>query len=150
MISLILASGLSILFTTITIDRFCARAFSKTNLVCGIGPSAASTSSKTPSTIFKTRSTSPPKSAWPGVSTILTFTPLYLKEAFLAKIVMPLSLSISPESITLSLTTWLSLKVPLCLSIPSTKVVLPWSTWAIMAMFLISSLIIFPPSFIHT
>ena len=53
-------------------------------------------------------------------------------------------------SMPLSLTTWLSLKVPLCLSIPSTKVVLPWSTWAIMAMFLKSSLIIFPPSFIHT
>ena len=29
-------------------------------------PSAASTSSRTPLTIFSTRSTSPPKSAWPG------------------------------------------------------------------------------------
>ena len=31
-------------------------------------PSAASTSSRQPSAIFRTRSTSPPKSAWPGVS----------------------------------------------------------------------------------
>ena len=35
------------------------------------GPSKASTTSSTPSTIFITRSTSPPKSAWPGVSTML-------------------------------------------------------------------------------
>ena len=34
-------------------------------------PSAASTSSTTPSTMFRMRSTSPPKSAWPGVSTML-------------------------------------------------------------------------------
>jgi len=39
--------------------------------VCGIGPSTASTSSSTESTIDSTRSTSPPKSAWPGVSTML-------------------------------------------------------------------------------
>ena len=42
-----------------------------TNLVCGIGPSAASTSTIAPSTIDRMRSTSPPKSAWPGVSTML-------------------------------------------------------------------------------
>ena len=47
-----------------------------TNLVCGIGPSAASTSTIAPSTIDRMRSTSPPKSAWPGVSTILTRTSL--------------------------------------------------------------------------
>ncbi len=45
-----------------------------TKRVWGMGPSAASTSSSTPSTMFITRSTSPPKSAWPGVSTMLIFT----------------------------------------------------------------------------
>ena len=53
-----------------------SRALDNTNLVCGIGPSAASTMSKAPSTIPKTRSTSPPKSACPGVSTTLIFVPL--------------------------------------------------------------------------
>ena len=37
-------------------------------------PSEASTSSITPSTIVRPRSTSPPKSAWPGVSTRFSFT----------------------------------------------------------------------------
>ena len=32
--------------------------------------------SKTPSAIFKTRSTSPPKSVWPGVSITFILTPL--------------------------------------------------------------------------
>ena len=45
-------------------------AFCKTKRVWGIGPSNASTSSRQPSAIFNTRSTSPPKSAWPGVSII--------------------------------------------------------------------------------
>ena len=39
----------------------------------GEGPSLASTRRSTPSTIVRPRSTSPPKSAWPGVSTIFTF-----------------------------------------------------------------------------
>jgi hypothetical protein len=47
------------------------RLFASTNRVCGIVPSKASTTSSTPSTIFITRSTSPPKSAWPGVSRML-------------------------------------------------------------------------------
>ena len=47
-------------------------AFRKTNRVCGSGPSEASTSRSTPSTIDNVRSTSPPKSAWPGVSTMFT------------------------------------------------------------------------------
>jgi predicted membrane GTPase involved in stress response len=46
-------------------------AFLVTKRVCGIGPSTASTNNNTESTIDKTRSTSPPKSACPGVSTIL-------------------------------------------------------------------------------
>ena len=46
-------------------------AFYKTNLVYVIGPSEAHTTRATPSTMFIIRSTSPPKSAWPGVSTIL-------------------------------------------------------------------------------
>ena len=43
-----------------------ASALRVTNRVWGMGPSTASTSSSTPSTIDSTRSTSPPKSAWPG------------------------------------------------------------------------------------
>ena len=39
--------------------------------------SAASTSSTTPSTIDRMRSTSPPKSAWPGVSTMLMRVPCH-------------------------------------------------------------------------
>jgi len=50
-------------------------AFFSTKRVWGSGPSEASTSSSTPSTILRVRSTSPPKSAWPGVSTMLIFTP---------------------------------------------------------------------------
>ena len=46
-------------------------ALRSTKRVCGSGPSDASTSSITPSTIDSVRSTSPPKSAWPGVSTML-------------------------------------------------------------------------------
>src|ERR1051325_5439334 len=52
------------------------RALRRTKRVCGIAPSAASTRRMTPSTIDSTRSTSPPKSAWPGVSTMLIFTSL--------------------------------------------------------------------------
>src|SRR4030095_15311077 len=43
--------------------------------VCGSAPSLASTSSSTPSTMDSPRSTSPPKSAWPGGSTTLTVIP---------------------------------------------------------------------------
>ena len=48
-----------------------ANALPTTNLVCGSTPSAASTRTMAPSTMFRMRSTSPPKSAWPGVSTML-------------------------------------------------------------------------------
>ena len=51
-------------------------AFCSTKRVCGSGPSAASTSRSAPSAIFSVRSTSPPKSAWPGVSTMLMVTSL--------------------------------------------------------------------------
>ena len=51
--------------------QMCAKAFCVTNRVCGIGPSTASTNNNTLSTMDKIRSTSPPKSACPGVSTIL-------------------------------------------------------------------------------
>src|SRR5206468_798684 len=61
-------------------------------------PSAASTSSRAPSAIFSTRSTSPPKSAWPGVSMMFTLVPPSVKAMFFAKIVMPRSRSRSLES----------------------------------------------------
>ena len=57
----------------------------------GIGPSAASTSTIAPSTMLRMRSTSPPKSAWPGVSTMLMRTPCQTTDVHLARIVMPRS-----------------------------------------------------------
>ena len=136
--SLILASGLSILLMTISGVSFSSRALRSTNLVWGRGPSEASTRRSTPSTIFKVRSTSPPKSAWPGVSTMLIFTPANSTAVFLAIMVMPRSLSRSMLSMTRSTTRSLVRKMPACLSIASTSVVFPWSTWAIIAIFLIS------------
>ena len=137
------APGLSILFITTIGFKFNDNDFFKTSLVCGIAPSKASTRRTTPSTIFKTLSTSPPKSACPGVSTIFILMSLYITDVFLAKIVIPLSFSKSFESITLSATCSFVLKVPLCLNSASTNVVLPWSTCAIIATFLIFSFTIF-------
>ncbi len=130
----------STLLITTTARSPISNALRKTKRVCGIGPSAASTSSSTPSTMFKTRSTSPPKSACPGVSTILIFTcsPIASSkieiDVFLARMVIPRSRSSSFESITRSTTCWFSRKILACFNIPSTSVVLPWSTWAMMAM----------------
>ena len=72
---------------------------------------------------------------------MLILVSFQLIEAGLAKIVIPLSFSSSPESINLSSTTSFSLNDPLCFIRLSIKVVLPWSTWAIIVMFLISLLI---------
>ena len=65
------AEGLSILLITTIGRKPNAKAFLVTKRVCGIGPSWASTNNTTQSTMPNTRSTSPPKSACPGVSTIL-------------------------------------------------------------------------------
>ena len=70
------ASGRSILLITTIGCKPHSSALVSTNRVCGIGPSAASTSTSAPSANRSTRSTSPPKSAWPGVSIRLIFTPL--------------------------------------------------------------------------
>ena len=135
--SFALLSFLSILLIITIGFRPWERALPKTNLVCGIGPSEASVSNITPSAIQRTRSTSPPKSAWPGVSIILIFVCFQIIDVGLAKIVIPLSFSRSPLSSSLSSIFSLVLNIPLCLKIESIKVVLPWSTWAIMAIFLI-------------
>src|SRR5690606_6550780 len=123
----------TLLMTTIGLKPI-ANAFWVTKRVCGIGPSIASTSTSTESTIDSTRSTSPPKSACPGVSTMLIRLPFQLMAVFLDRIVMPRSFSWSLLSITRSVMTVRSLNVPDCLSRQSTRVVLPWSTWATMAM----------------
>ena len=60
----------SLLIITIGFNP-CLRAFANTNFVCGITPSAESISSRAPSAILKTRSTSAAKSLCPGVSIIL-------------------------------------------------------------------------------
>ena len=116
-----------------------ASAFRVTNRVCGIGPSAASTRISTPSTIRRIRSTSPPKSACPGVSTMLILTPCQVTAVFFARMVIPRSFSSGFESMTRSSTCWLARNAPACRSIWSTSVVLPWSTCAMIAMFLIST-----------
>src|SRR5881296_2118968 len=81
----------------------------------------ASTSSRQPSAMLSTRSTSPPKSACPGVSMMLIVTSPCRIDVFLARMVMRFSR-----------------KVWLCFSSASTSVVLPWSTWAMIATFRMS------------
>src|SRR3954453_20910137 len=127
------ASGRSTLLTTRITGSRASSALRSTKRVCGSGPSLASTSSSTPSTIVSPRSTSPPKSAWPGVSTMFSLTPLWRTAVFFARIVMPFSRSRSIESMTRSLTSWFSRNAPDCHSMASTRVVFPWSTWATIA-----------------
>ncbi len=115
----------SILLTTTMALSPRASALRVTKRVCGIGPSTASTSSSTPSTIDSTRSTSPPKSACPGVSTMLMRVPPYSIAQFLARMVMPRSRSMSFESMMRSPMCSCAAKVPDCLSRQSTSVVLP-------------------------
>ena len=129
-----LAPSRSILLMQIMICKFASMACERTKRVWGMGPSAASTSSTAPSAILSTRSTSPPKSAWPGVSMTLILMPWYSMEMFLARIVMPRSRSWSLESRTRSSTCWFSRKALVAFSIWSTSVVLPWSTCAMIAM----------------
>src|SRR6202451_318649 len=105
-----------------------------TNLVCGSGPSAASTSTSAPSTMLRLRSTSRRKSAWHGVSTMLMRVSFQTSEVALARMVMPRSRSRSLESSARSAPRWFSRNEPDCCSRRSTRVVLPWSTWAIMAI----------------
>ena len=95
----------TLLTTRITGSR-ASSALRSTKRVCGSGPSLASTSSSTPSTIVSPRSTSPPKSACPGVSMMLILTPPWWTAVFLARIVMPFSRSRSSESMTRVATSW--------------------------------------------
>ncbi len=128
------ASCRSILLMTTIGLRLSSRAFFSTNRVCGIGPSEESTSRRTPSTILRTRSTSPPKSEWPGVSTMLILTPFHTSDMFLEMMVMPRSRSRSPES-RMQSPIWSILRNSLhCRIIASTSVVFPWSTCAMIAM----------------
>ena len=128
------SSGRSTLLTTTIGRRPSASALPVTNLVCGIAPSELSTSRITPSTIDRMRSTSPPKSAWPGVSTMLMRMPFHSIEVGFARMVIPRSFSRSFESIARSSTRWLSRNVPDWRNSWSTSVVLPWSTWAMIAI----------------
>ena len=118
--------------------RSSSSALRRTNRVWGSGPSDASTRSNTPSTMVSARSTSPPKSAWPGVSTMLSFTSVppggvHRTAVFLARMVMPFSRSRSRESMTRSTTSAFSRTPPVWRMKASTSVVLPWSTWAMIA-----------------
>ena len=119
-------------------------AFCKTNRVCGMGPSKASTSSMQPSAMLSTRSTSPPKSECPGVSMMLILTSLYLIDTFFERIVMPRSRSRSLLSRMSSPAFWFLRKRCPASSILSTSVVLPWSTWAMMAMLRMSCILLIP------
>mmetsp|Transcript_37020 Transcript_37020/g.80642 ORF Transcript_37020/g.80642 Transcript_37020/m.80642 type:complete len:332 (+) Transcript_37020:203-1198(+) len=97
--------GRSILFST---SRGCsprASALDTTNFVWAKGPSRASTSRIQPSTIDSTRSTSPPKSACPGVSTALRVRPFHWKDVYFDWIVIPRSFSKSLLSIARSTAT---------------------------------------------
>ena len=122
------ASRSTLFSTTMGLRPFC-KAFPSTNLVCAIGPSMQSTSKRHPSTMSRTRSTSPPKSAWPGVSTALNVVPLCSNDVYLEEIVMPRSFSRSRLSMRRSVaTSWLAWRIRV-----SSSVVLPWSTCAMMA-----------------
>ena len=124
----------SILLITTIGRKPSANALRSTKRVCGMGPSTASTISIAPSTIRSTRSTSLPKSACPGVSTILMVWSLYLTEVHLAKMVIPRSRSKGLESKTVSwASSSLTVNCPASLSKESTTVVLPWSTCAMIA-----------------
>ena len=93
----------------------------------------AHTTKQTASTMDMMRSTSPPKSEWPGVSTMLILWPPKVTLVHFERIVIPRSYSSTFESIARY-----SVKlIPLYLSRQSTNVVLPWSTCAMMATFLI-------------
>ena len=76
----------------------------------------------------RARSTSPPKSACPGVSTRLILVSRHWIEAALARMVIPRSRSWSVESITRSTLSWWAANTPVADSMESTRVVLPWST----------------------
>ena len=91
-------SGMS-MAVTMGFKPICS-AFCSTKRVCGIGPSKASTNSRQPSAMFSTRSTSPPKSACPGVSIMLIFVPFQLMLTFFERIVIPRSRSKSLASST--------------------------------------------------
>jgi len=103
-----------------------------TNLVCGSGPSLASTSSTTPSTMDRPRSTSPPKSAWRGVDDV-DGQPAVLdggvlgqdRDALLALQVAGVEHPVGHLGA--------DAEAPDCQSMASTRVVLPWSTCATMA-----------------
>ena len=75
------------------------------------------------------RSTSPPKSAWPGVSMMLIrvspAAPFHRTEVALARMVMPRSRSWSLESMARSTVASLARKTPDWASSWSTRVVLP-------------------------
>ena len=91
------ASGRSTLLTTRIDGRAEPRApCAGRSASAAAAPRSTSTSSSTPSTIVSPRSTSPPKSACPGVSTMLIFTSPWRTAVFLARIVMPFSRSSSP------------------------------------------------------
>jgi hypothetical protein len=92
--------------------------------------------------MLSTRSTSPPKSAWPGVSTMLILTPCQVIAVFFARIVIPRSRSRSLLSRMRSPARAASRKTFDCFNMPSTSVVLPWSTWAMIAMLRMSSLVV--------
>ncbi len=139
------APGRSILLMT-TMRIPSSSACLSTKRVCGIGPSNASTIRSAPSAMLSTRSTSPPKSACPGVSMTLIFTSLYVIEMFLDNIVMPRSRSWSLLSSTRSSTCWFSRKTPAVYSRRSTSVVLPWSTCAMMATLRMFSCLMSPRS----
>src|ERR1700722_4072215 len=137
--SAIRASARSTLLMTSTTGSRASSVLRRTKRVWGSGPSDASTRSRTPSTMVSPRSTSPPKSACPGVSTMFSLTPPQRTAVFLARMVMPFSRSRSPESMTRSVSSWWAPKAPVWRKSASTRVVLPWSTCATMATFLMSS-----------
>ena len=128
------ASGRSILLITTIGFSPHSRALESTNRVCGIGPSAASTSTSAPSAMRSTRSTSPPKSAWPGRVDHVDLHALVMQGDVLGQDRdAPLALQLVgvEDAIAHQLA---RAELAALAEQASTSVVLPWSTWAMMAM----------------
>ena len=95
------------------------------------GPRPRRRAAATPSTIARARSTSPPKSAWPGVSTRLILHALPRDRGGLGEDGdAPLALLVVGVHDPVDDAPGGRAKTPVARSMASTRVVLPWSTWA--------------------
>ena len=94
-------------------------------------PSTAETTSRTASTALIAERTSPTKSAYPGASSTLIFTPFHSTGAIASETLMPFLISSGSKSLTvLPSSTWpIRVVAPVVNSMASSSVVLPEPPW---------------------